>query len=102
MQPMQFSSFAVCIGNQPSLLGAVRQANTSTGHTARQQPQALHMSSPITTSDFPAGPLEASFSVLNSGLAGSEGRLARAANHHLEDDLLGARDVGPREPLGHL
>src|SRR5262245_2155826 len=70
MQPMQFSSFAVYIGNQPSLFGAVRHANTSTGHTARQNPQALHMSSVITTSQRPAGPRDGFLSTLKRGIGG--------------------------------
>src|SRR5215467_8772358 len=69
MQPTQLSSWAVYIGNQPSLLAVLRHANTSTGHTARQKPHALHMSSPTMTSHRPAGPREAFFSVLNSGMS---------------------------------
>src|SRR5215471_18138191 len=68
MQPMQFSSLAVYMANQPRRFGVVRQANTSTGHTARQKPHALHMSSETTTSQRPAGPREGFFSVLNSGI----------------------------------
>src|SRR5262249_3555623 len=68
MHPTQFSSFSVYMGNHPSLLGARRHANTSTGHTARQKPQALHMSSVTTTSQRPAGPREGFLSVLNSGI----------------------------------
>src|SRR5215469_13051841 len=69
MHPMQLSSFAVYIANQPSRLAALRHANTSTGHTARQKPHALHMSSETTTSHFPAGPRDVFFSTLNSAIA---------------------------------
>ena len=74
MHPMQLSSFAVNMANQPSRLGALRQANTSTGHTARQKPHALHMSSEMMTSHFPAGPRDAFLSALNSGISGSAPR----------------------------
>src|SRR6266513_2859310 len=56
MQPTQFSSWAVYMGNQPILFGALRYAKTSTGQTLRQKPHALHMSSPTTTSQRQAGP----------------------------------------------
>src|SRR5712664_1946951 len=69
MQPMQFSSCAVIIGNQPRRFGVVRQAKTSTGQTARQKPHALHISSPTTTSQRPAGPFGGFLSALNSGIA---------------------------------
>src|SRR5215471_7347827 len=71
MQPTQFSSLAVYMANQPRRFGVLRQANTSTGHTARQKPHALHMSSEITTSQRPAGPRDGFLSALNSGIWGS-------------------------------
>src|SRR5215831_19664778 len=71
MQPMQFSSFAVYMANQPRRFGVLRQANTSTGHTARQKPHALHMSSEMTTSHRPAGPRDGFLSALNSGILGA-------------------------------
>src|SRR5262245_48656443 len=69
MQPTQFCSFAVNIGNHPILFGALRYANTSTGQMLRQNPQALHMSSATTTSQRPVGPFGVFFSVLNSAIA---------------------------------
>src|SRR6266851_743260 len=93
MHPMQFSSWATYIGNQPSLLVAVRQPKTSTGQTLRQKPHALHISSPMMTSHRPAGPLDAFFSALNSAM-----RLLLL--QHLQDDLLGVGDVRARQPLG--
>src|SRR6266436_4487214 len=95
MHPMQLSSLAVYMGNQPSLFAVLRQANTSTGQTARQKPQALHMSSLMTTSHLPAGPREAFFSVLNSAMPGSLGgdHPRPRSRHDLQHDLLGARDV---------
>src|SRR6059036_1321088 len=95
MQPTQLSSWATTIGNHPILLGVVRHAKTSVGHTLRQNPQALHMSSPTTTSHFPAGPRGAFFSTLNSAIRASLGD----GLHH---DLLGARDVGSRQLLRAL
>src|SRR5215475_1095481 len=68
---MQFSSFAVYMANQPRRFGVLRQANTSTGHTARQKPHALHMSSEMMTSHRPAGPRDGFLSALNSGISGS-------------------------------
>src|SRR5262249_5999339 len=100
MHPMQFSSFAVYIGNHPSLLGALRQAKTSTGHTPRQNPHALHMSSPITTSQRPAGPREGFFSGLNSGIGAPRGLLTGTAGGGPEHDRLRAPDVGAAEALG--
>src|SRR5215813_499009 len=93
MQPTQLSSWATIIGNHPILFGVVRQAKTSVGHTLRQNPQALHMSSPTTTSHFPAGPRGAFFSALNSAIRASLG-------DGLHDDLLGADDVRPGQLLG--
>src|SRR6058998_4114153 len=95
MQPTQLPSWATIIGNHPILFGVVRHAKTSVGHTLRQNPQALHMSSPTTTSHLPAGPRGAFFSALNSAI-----RILLP--HHLHHDLLGARDVGPGQPLGAL
>src|SRR6266542_5312761 len=92
MHPMQFSSWATYIGNLPSLLVAVRQPKTSTGHTLRQKPHALHISSPMMTSHRPAGPFGAFFSALNSAI-----RLLLL--QHLQDDLLGVDDMRPRQPL---
>src|SRR5712691_12495545 len=92
MHPMQFSSFAVYMGNHPSLLGAFLQANTSTGQTARQKPQALHICSEITTSHLPAGPRGAIFSVLNSAIPLS-------LRHDLQHDLFRIADMGARQPL---
>src|SRR5262245_44816951 len=74
MQPMQFSSLAVYMANQPRRFGVLRQANTSTGHTARQKPHALHMSSEMITSQRPAGPRDGFLSALNSGISGSDPR----------------------------
>ena len=68
MQPMQFASVATNIGTQPSLFGPLRQAKTSTGQILRQKPQALHMSSLITTSHFPAFFVNCFFSALNSAI----------------------------------
>jgi len=65
---MQFSSWAVYMGNHPILFGAFRYAKTSTGQTLRQKPHALHMSSPTRTSQRPAGPRGAFFSALNSAM----------------------------------
>src|SRR5436309_6287555 len=93
MHPVQFSSLAVYMGNQPSLFAVLRQANTSTGQMARQNPHALHMSSVTATSHLPAGPRAALFSGLNSGMALS-------LRHQREHDRLGAGDVGAREPFG--
>src|SRR4029453_11954108 len=81
------------MGNHPMRLAAVRYAKTSVGHTFRQNPHALHMSSPMTTSHFPAGPFGAFLSALNSAITGPLG-------HDFQDDLLGAHDVLPRQPLG--
>src|SRR5712692_11152739 len=92
MHPMQFASFAVYIGNQPSLLGALRQPNTSTGQTARQKPQALHICSEMTTSHLPAGPRGAIFSVLNSAIPLSP-------RHDLQHDLFRIADMGTRQAL---
>src|SRR5262245_54273481 len=50
------------------------------------------MSSPMTTSHFPAGPLGAFLSALNSAIPGP-------LRHHFQHDLLGGRDVLPRQPL---
>src|SRR4029453_10166221 len=80
------------MGNHPMRLAAVRYAKTSVGHTCRQNPHALHMSSPMTTSHFPAGPFGAFLSALNSAITAPLG-------HDLQDDLLGAHDVLPRQPL---
>src|SRR6267143_3609674 len=88
MQPTQLSSWATIIGNHPILLGVVRHAKTSVGHTLRQNPQALHMSSPTTTSHLPAGPRGAFFSSLNSAIPVS-------LHHHLQYDVLGTDVVGP-------
>src|SRR5215475_5450056 len=66
MQPTQFSSWATTIGNQPRRFGVGRQAKTSVGHTCRQKPHALHMSSPTITSQRPEGPFGAFFPVLKS------------------------------------
>src|SRR5438876_2332679 len=93
MHPMQFSSLATYIGNQPSLLVAVRQPKTSTGHTLRQKPQALHISSPMSTSHRPAGPLGAFFSALNSAIP-------CLLLQNLQHDLLGVRDMCTGQPLG--
>src|SRR5437762_1160543 len=93
MQPTQLSSWATIIGNHPILLGVVRHAKTSVGHTLRQNPQALHMSSPTTTSHLPAGPRGAFFSSLNSAIRAS---LSNGLHH----DLLGAGDVGPGQQFG--
>src|SRR5436853_5070406 len=93
MHPMQFSSWATYIGNQPSLLVAVRQPKTSTGHTLRQKPHALHISSPMMTSHRPAGPFGAFFSALNSAI-----RYLLPQN--LQHDLLGGRDMCAGQPLG--
>src|SRR5712691_4380531 len=95
MQPTQLFSWATTIGNHPSLFGVVRHAKTSVGHTLRQNPQALHMSSPTMTSHLPAGPRGAFFSSLNSAIAIS-------LHQHLQHNLLGAGDVGPGQPLGAL
>src|SRR6266700_8099911 len=95
MQPTQFCSFATNIGNQPMRLGPLRYAKTSTGQTARQKPQALHMSSVTSTSHLPAGPFDGFFSALNSGMPRSPG-------HRLEGDLLGVDDVLPGQALGGL
>src|SRR3989442_13134762 len=92
MHRMQFSSWATYIGNQPSLLVAVRQPKTSTGQTLRQKPHALHISSPRMTSHRPAGPLGAFFSALNSAI-----RFVLLLQN-LQDDLLGVDDVRPRQP----
>src|SRR2546425_8542877 len=92
MHPMQLSSWATYIGNHPSLLVAVRQAKTSVGQTLRQKPQALHISSPMTTSHRPAGPFGAFFSALNSAMA-------RLLRENFQDDLLRVRDVSARSPL---
>src|SRR5438876_489029 len=75
MQPMQFSSCATYIGNHPSLLVAVRYAKTSTGQTFRQNPHALHISSPMTTSQRPAGELLAA--LVGIGTDGENLRTAR-------------------------
>src|SRR5437773_7793218 len=93
MHPMQFSSWATYIGNQPSLLVAVRQPKTSTGQTLRQKPHALHISSPTMTSHRPAGPLDAFFSALNSAIL-------CLLLQNLQHDLLGVGDVRARQPLG--
>src|SRR5215470_2557854 len=92
MQPMQFSSCAVYIGNQPILLGAVRYAKTSTGQTARQKPHALHMSSPTTTSHRPAGPFDARFSALNSMglLVPADVQMDAVARRRIDGHLAGA------------
>src|SRR5881397_1982408 len=95
MQPTQLSSWATIIGNHPILFGVVRHAKTSVGHTLRQNPQALHMSSPTTTSHLPAGPRGAFFSSLNSAIPVS-------LHHHLQYDLLGTDDVSTRQLLGAL
>src|SRR5436309_15319976 len=87
MQPTQLSSWATIIGNHPILLGVVRHAKTSDGHTLRQNRQALHMSSPTTTSHLPAGPRDPFFSSLNSAIRDS----LRDGLHH---DLLGTGHVG--------
>src|SRR3989338_1923467 len=92
MQPTQFSSWGTYIANHPILFAVFRQAKTSTGQILRQNPQALHMSSEITTSQRPAGALGAFFSSLNSGILG----------HHLQHDVLGVGDVRPRDPLRGL
>src|SRR5713101_1870873 len=68
MQPMQCSSCAVYMGNQPSLFGTVRYSKTGTGQTLMQKPHALHMSSATTTSHLPAGPFDTFFSALNSAI----------------------------------
>src|SRR5262245_44689334 len=78
MQPTQLASLAVYMANQPSRLGALRHANTSTGQTARQNPQALHMSSATTTSHLPAGPRDAFLSALNSGMQHSVAQMGTA------------------------
>src|SRR5262245_1858730 len=96
---MQLCSLAVYTGNQPSLFGVLRHANTSTGQTARQKPHALHMSSPTTTSHLPAGPREGFLSGLNSGILTSGGV---RGSHDLPHDILGAGDVRARAPLGGL
>src|SRR5438105_13510352 len=93
MHPMQLSSWATYMGNQPGLLVGVRQPKTSVGQTLRQKPQALHISSPITTSQRPAGPLGAFFSALNSAIR-------HLLLQDLQHDLLGVDDMGAREPLG--
>src|SRR6185295_2637329 len=80
------------MGNHPMRLAAVRYAKTSVGHTFRQNPHALHMSSPMTTSHFPAGPFGAFLSALNSAITAPLG-------HRLQHDLLGGCDVLPRQPL---
>src|SRR4029453_1981700 len=80
------------MGTQPMRLAAVRYANTSVGHTLRQNPHALHMSSPMTTSHFPAGPFGGFLSALNSAITAPLG-------HDFQHDLLGADDVLPRQPL---
>src|SRR6266852_4868196 len=95
MQPTQLASWATIIGNHPILFGVVRQAKTSVGQTLRQNPQALHISSPTTTSHLPAGPRGAFFSRLNSAI-----RIP--LRHHLHHDLLGTGDMGPGQPLGAL
>src|SRR3989304_3405047 len=92
MQPTQFSSWATYIGNHPSLFATFRQAKTSTGQILRQNPQALHMSSEMMTSQRPAGALGAFFSSLNRGIF----------RPPLQHDVFGVRDVRPREPLGGL
>src|SRR6266446_3127152 len=104
MHPMQLSSFAVYMGNQPSLFAVLRQANTSTGQTARQKPHALHMSSLMTTSHLPAGPRDAFLSVLNNGMPGplAGDHPARGPRHDLQHDLLGAGDMRAGPPLGGL
>src|SRR6266536_1235815 len=95
MHPTQFSSFAVYMGNQPSRFGAVRHAKTSTGQTARQKPQALHISSERSTSHLPASPRDAFFSALKSAIPDS-------ARHGLEHDLPGTGDVSASQSLGGL
>src|SRR5512144_2010373 len=83
MHPMQLASLAVYMANHPSRFGALRHANTSTGQTARQNPQALHMSSEMRTSHLPAGPRDAFLSALNSGIPGSVAHhpLGHASDH---------------------
>src|SRR5258705_13459531 len=93
MHPMQFSSWATYIGNQPSLLVAVRQPKTSTGQALRQKPHALHLSSPMMTSHRPAGPFGAFFSALNSAIL-------FPFTHDLQHDLLGVGDMRAGQPLG--
>src|SRR2546428_7440403 len=93
MQPTQLPSWATIIGNHPILFGVVRHAKTSVGHTLRQNPQALHMSSPTTTSHLPAGPRRAFFSSLNRAIPVS-------LHHHLQYALLGTDDVSPPPLLG--
>src|SRR3990172_6046016 len=95
MHPTQFCSLATYIGNHPRRLAVVRQAKTSTGQMFRQNPQALHMSSPTITSHFPAGPLGARFSSLNSAILLS-------LSHHPQHDRLRVGDVGAREGLRPL
>src|SRR6266481_3782258 len=94
MHPTQFSSCATYMGDQPSLLVAVRYAKTSTGQTFRQNPHALHISSPITTSQRPAGPRDAFFSALNSAIQSSP-----AAQHTL---TWHAQRAGLREVTTYL
>src|SRR5919109_2139504 len=79
MHPMQFASFSTNIGTQPSLFGLLRQAKTSTGQTLRQKPQALHMSSLITTSHLPAFFVNCFFSALNRAMVLSN--VLRGPNH---------------------
>src|SRR3990172_9998448 len=95
MHPTQCSSLATYMGNHPRRFAVVRQAKTSTGQMFRQNPHALHMSSPRITSHFPAGPLDARFSSLNSAILLS-------LLQHPEDDRLRGRDVGARERLRPL
>src|SRR6266508_1326056 len=95
MHPMQFSSFATYIGDQPMRLACLRHAKTWTGQTARQKPHALHMSSVTITSHLPAGPFDGFFSTLNSGMRLSPG-------HRLQGDLLRVDDVLASQPLGGL
>src|SRR3970282_229306 len=92
---MQFSSWGTYIANHPILFAVFRQAKTSTGQILRQNPQALHMSSEMMTSQRPAGALGAFFSSLNNGMFRSPG-------HYLQNDLLGVRDVGARQAFGVL
>src|SRR3990172_1506717 len=95
MHPTQFSSLATYMGNHPRRLAVVRQAKTSTGQMFRQNPHALHMSSPTTTSHLPAGPLGARFLSLNSAILLS-------VSHHPQHDGLRVGDVGTRERLRPL
>src|ERR671924_1350434 len=80
IHPMQFASVSTNIGTQPSLFGPLRQAKTSTGQTLRQKPQALHMSSLMTTSHLPAFLVNCFFSALNSAIVLSR-RPTRPGRH---------------------